>query len=285
MWLLFALLNPVSEALRSMFVKKTSAKIHPIHISLMNNFLSFVLFTPLLFFIDLKFNWLFWIGVTGSAIINLLASIYYIKAIASDDISIVMPMLSFTPLFLLFSSPFILGEFPGVEGLLGILCIVFGSYTLNLNIRKFSLTEPFKALLRSKGTRYMLFVSFIWSISANCDKISINNSSVIQHIAFVNIMVFLGMLLIVKLRGQLDLKVLNENKGQLMIISAFTASAFIIHNTALSLTLAAYVIALKRLAGMISVFLGHFFLKEVGIKYRLAGAAIMLCGVILILFD
>jgi drug/metabolite transporter (DMT)-like permease len=54
---------------------------------------------------------------------------------------------------------------------------------------------------------------------------------------------------------------------------------------ALSLTLVAYVIALKRLSGLISVFLGYYFLKERKIKERLLGAFIMFLGVLLIVLS
>ena len=108
------------------------------------------------------------------------------KAIEKSDISKVMPMLSFTPLFLLVTSPVILGETIHLLGILGILFVVIGSYLLNLDLSKNSIFEPFKGLLREKGTRYMLIVSFLWSFSANFDKLSIQNSSILQHIIFVD---------------------------------------------------------------------------------------------------
>jgi uncharacterized membrane protein len=45
----------------------------------------------------------------------------------------------------------------------------------------------------------------------------------------------------------------------------------------------AYVIAIKRTNGMMSVLFGHFFFKEKNIKEKLLGSAIMLAGVLLII--
>jgi drug/metabolite transporter (DMT)-like permease len=42
---------------------------------------------------------------------------------------------------------------------------------------------------------------------------------------------------------------------------------------------------MKRLSGMMSVVLGHFFLKEAGIRERLLGAVIMFIGVLFILLS
>jgi len=51
---------------------------------------------------------------------------------------------------------------------------------------------------------------------------------------------------------------------------------------AISLTLVAYVIAIKRTSVIISVIFGHSIFKEKGIKERLLGAIIMVIGVLFI---
>ena len=52
--------------------------------------------------------------------------------------------------------------------------------------------------------------------------------------------------------------------------------------SALSLTLAAYVVAMKRMSPMISVFLGSKFLNEPNVRERLLGVIVMIIGVLLI---
>lgn len=285
MWILFALLNPLSEAIRSLISKKTSEKVDPMVIAWFNYFLPFFLFVPGVFFIELKFSLQFWQAVIISGIINLTATIFYNKALAYGNISSVMPMLSFTPLFMLVTSPLLIGEFPNTYGLIGIIFIVTGSYLLNFKSIKNGIFSPFKSLIRNKGTRYMLFVSFIWSISANFDKISIKSSSVYQHLIFINIVVFSLMTILLVLQKKFNKDVIFENKKNLLVISTLAVSSFIFHMVALSLTLVAYVIALKRLSGLISVFFGYYFLKEEGIKERLLGAFIMFLGVVLIVLS
>ncbi len=283
MWLIFALLNPVSEAIRSLISKKTSKTVDPLIIAWSNYVLPFICFLPGLFFIELKFSLTFWVAVSITAFINLTATIFYNKALAFGDISSVIPMLSFTPVFLLLTSPFLIGEIPNIYGFCGVLLIGIGSYLLNIKTNKKGILEPFKSLFINKGTRYMLFVAFIWSISANFDKISINSSSVYQHLIFINVLIFVFLTAFTAFKKKFNKQNLIDNKKPLLIISGLAVSSFIFHMVALSLTLVAYVVALKRLSGLISVFFGYYFLKEADIKSRLLGAFIMFIGVVLIL--
>ncbi|MCX6149020.1 MAG: EamA family transporter [Ignavibacteriales bacterium] len=286
MWLIFAGLNPFSEAFRNLFSKKASLNgVNPYMISWCNNILPILIFLPAFFFIELKLNSKFFFALTMTGTINVFASLLYMRAISEGDISEVVPMLSFTPLFLLLTSPILVGEFPKFWGVVGMVLIVIGSYLLNVNLKSRNILAPLKSLIVNKGTRYMLIVAVIWAVSANFDKISINNSSVIQHILFVNIFVFIGITIVVYFRGKLDFSQINHDRKNLVIMSLFTTTTYIFQMTALSLTLVAYVISLKRVSGMISVFLGHYILDEPHLQERLLGAFLMFCGVIFIVLS
>ncbi len=285
MWLLFALLNPVADAFRSVFAKKASADYNPFIIAWANNFIPVLIFSPFLFFIDIQINTKFVLGFTGTWLINVVTTVLYMKAIKEGDISVVMPMLSFTPVFLLITSPLIVGEFPNKYGVAGVLLVVAGSYILHSE-NKHDFWAPFKSIFTQKGTRLMLLVAFLFSFSSNFDKVAIQNSSVMQHIVLANIFLFSSFTLInIFKKNHLMLKK-GDKKGikNLLIISMFTASMFIFHLFAISMTYVVYVIALKRLSGLISVVLGKIFFNEGNIKSRLAGAFIMSTGVFLIVF-
>ncbi len=285
MWLIFAFLNPISEALRSLFIKRSSKYVDPILISWSNNVLPVIVFPPMLFLIDLKFNSYFWMGFLGSGIIQVINTILYMRAISKGDISTVMPMLSFTPLVLLFASPFTIGELPNIIGILGIFLIVIGSYILNIDLKKMSLLEPFKAIIKNKGTRYMLIVAILWGISGIFDKISIKNSSVLQHITFLNILVFFCVTIFVIAQKKFNLEKMKESKVNLFLVSLFTTGSYLFHFIALSLTLVAYVVSIKRISSVFAVLLGYYFLNEPNVRQRLLGSMIMFVGVILIIFS
>lgn len=283
-WVVPAILNPFADAARNVFSKKASKQVNPILISSANNFIPLILFSPVLFFIQLKFSTEFWFYLSITSFINFFAAILYQKSIASGDISQVAPMLSFTPLFLLITSPLLINEFPSILGLLGVLFIVIGSYFLSYS-NGVGFFTPFKNLVKNKGTRYMFIVAFLWSISSIYDKKSILVSSVFQHIVFVNLFVWLSVTVYGLIKKAISKEQIIIQRKNLFLVGFFTSIGFALHMTALSLIYVAYVIALKRLAGLISVVFGYYFLDEKNIKNKFIGALIMFTGVILILFS
>ena len=283
MWLLFAGLNPISESFRNLYSKKASLNgVDPLMISWFNNLIPVLLFIVSLFFIQLKFNYRFVFALSMSGLINVVATILYMKAISKGDISTVIPMLCFTPLFLLITSPILVGEFPGFWGVLGIILIVLGSYFLNIDLKSKNVLAPLKSLIINKGTRYMFIVAVLWSISANYDKLSIINSSVFQHITFVNIFIFGGITLVLLITKKFKINEIKKDPKNLILMSSFTAATYVLHMTALSLAFVAYVVSLKRSSGVISVLFGHFILDEPHLRQRLLGSLFMLTGVLLI---
>ena len=284
-WLIPALLNPVSESTRSLFIKKASAQVDPLVISWSNNLIPFLLFPISLFFIELKFNTQFWIGFAGSGTIQIINTVLYMRAISKGEISTVMPMLSFTPLVLLITAPILVGEFPSLLGLGGVVLIVVGSYLLNIDLKNMSVLEPLRAIIRNKGTRLMLIVATLWGISGAFDKMALNNSSVFQYITFLNIVVFISTTIMVISQKKFDLEKIREAKTNLFMVSLLTTCSYIFHFAAISMTLVAYVVSLKRLTGMFSVLIGSYFLQEPKMKQRLVGATVMFIGVLMIIFS
>ena len=283
MWVIFAVLNPVFDSLKGVFSKKASKQVDPLLVSWFNNLIPLIIFSPVLFFTELRFNSQFFEAIFISGLINITATILYHRALFKADISVVIPLLSFTPLFLLFLSPLIVGEFPDSWGLIGTLLIVAGSYLLNINLKKQNVFSPLKSLIKEKGTRYMLIVAFIWAISANFDKRGIEASSIYQYIFFINLFVTLGTTIFVFSKRKISLPALRAEYKNLLAVGILTSAVFFVHMTAITLTLVVYVVSIKRTGGMISVVLGYFIFKEKNIRQRFLGSAIMFAGVLLII--
>ncbi|MBS3808025.1 MAG: EamA family transporter [Bacteroidales bacterium] len=224
----------------------------------------------------------FWIALFISGIANVATNLLYMRAIKVSDLSITIPLITFTPLFMLITSPLIVGEFPNLYGLLGILLIVGGSYILNFKESNKGYLAPFKALLREKGPRLMLLVAFIWSITANLDKVGIENSSVFFWPVAVNSFITLGFIPVVMLRSKGKTRQITSNLQTLLPIGLFHGLMIITQMVAVSLTLVAYVISIKRTSAAISVVLGWLIFRETGLRERLTGSLIMIGGVVLI---
>lgn len=225
----------------------------------------------------------FSIIMTGS--LNVIAAILYFKALKISDLSLTIPMLSFTPIFLIITSLLILKEFPSILGISGIFLIVLGSYVLNTEESKSDFLAPVRSIFINKGTSYMLAVAFIFSISSNFDKLVVLNSDPIFGSAIVHL--FMGVsFLILSIGKKRDVREVYGKNLKVFILAgtALTLGA-ITFNLAISMEIVPYVISIKRLSILFAVIMGAAFFKEENFSNRAKGAAIMVLGaVIIVLF-
>ncbi len=210
---------------------------------------------------------------------NAIAYIAYLRAIKIYDLSIIAPVTTFSPLFLLVTSPLIVGEFPQPLGMIGVLLIVVGSYLLNLKEKQGGYLAPFRSILTDKGSRLAILVALIWSISANFDKVGVQNYSPIFWGISVFFTISIFLLPIVLYKSHQNLYKPKTGGWKLAVYGMINSVAMGCQMIAINLTFVAYVISVKRPSALFSVLLAKIILKEKGIKERLLGAAIMVSGV------
>lgn len=226
----------------------------------------------------------FWVALAATGPLAAFSFSLYVQALKASDLSLSAPLLATTPLFLLVTSPAMLGEFPGIGGLAGIGCIVAGSYVLNLGQFRRGPFEPFKALVRERGPRLMLMTAFLWSVSANIDKIGLMASSpnfwIAAAFGFTTVC-----LTPLAWRGLgRGLAALAGRPWEMLATGALEALTCWCQMLALTLAIVPYVISVKRMSAVMVVVLGGLVLRERRMPERLAGAALMVLGVLLIAF-
>lgn len=224
----------------------------------------------------------FWTTLLAMGPLAALTLFLYVKALEHGDLSLAAPMLTVTPLFLLVTSPLMVGEFPRMAGIAGMLCIVAGSYVLNLSHLRGGLLEPFRALWRIKGVRYMLLVAFLWSVSANIDKIGLVRSSPMFWIMCAFGVTTLWLTPVVWKFSRRGFSQVFEKPRELAATGFLEAVTCICQMYALTMAIVPYVISVKRLSAVFAVVLGWLVLREGGVRERMAGAVLMVVGVFLI---
>lgn len=224
----------------------------------------------------------YWIALLVDGALNVLATILQLRAIKKSDLSLTIPLLAFTPLFLLIMSPLILGQFPTLLGVIGVILIVIGSYVLNIQKRNAGYLAPFKAILQHRGPRLMLYAAFLLSITSSIDKIGVLNSSPLFWAVSVHSFTTITLAPVIIRELNHHLKLTNPDIKLLFAVGFFSALAIVTQYIAITTLLVPYVIAIKRTSTIMSVLFGYLIFKEKGIKGRLLGAAIMVMGVILI---
>lgn len=240
---------------------------------------------PFLLFIELpKVDSHFYSAFFIALPLEVLATILYIKALKSSPLSLTLPFLSLTPVFLIAFSYLILGEKVSIAGGLGILLIAGGSYMLNFHQIGRGLLEPFRAVLREKGSILMAITALIYSVTASLGKVAIMHSSP----------VFFGVTYYIVLTALFSLFMLfwrrhgnacSDRKGMakaMLIPCAFNSIMVLTHMIAVSLINVAYMIAVKRTNIIFGVIYGYLLFKDKDIGERSFGAALMFIGFVLI---
>ena len=282
-WLILASLSAFFEAVKDV-VSKHNLKANDEYVVTWSlTFFTAAFLTPLLFIIEIPpLNQQFWIALLIGGIMNAVIALLYIKAIKLSDLSLAVPLVALTPLFMLLTSPLIVGEYPNFFDGIGVFLIVMGSYLLNIKEKSQGYLAPFKALLHQPGSKLMLLVAFLWSITTNFDKIGVQNSSPIFWV-FALLTTMSVLLLPVLLHKTSNPKrQIIQYLPMLMATGFFNALGVICQMQALTMTLVVQVIALKRTSVLMGVLFGHFIFKEKDIQERFLGAAIMMGGVLFI---
>jgi drug/metabolite transporter (DMT)-like permease len=282
-WLILGILTAFFEAVKDVFSKQNLKKSDEYVVAWSLSFFSVIFLLPWVLYTGIpQLNSQFAIALLIGGSINAVTTILYIKAIKVSDLSLTVPLVALTPLFMLFTSPLIVGEYPKLFDYIGILLIVAGSYLLNIKEKSQGYLAPFKALLKEPGPKFMLIVAFLWSITSNFDKIGVQNSSPIFWLfsLFGTMSVLLLPVLLHKTPNP-SRKILNQ-LPMLATMGFFNAVGVLCQMQALTLTLVVQVIAIKRTSVLMGVLFGHFIFKEQDIQQRLLGAGIMVLGVFFI---
>ena len=225
-------------------------------------------------------NTTFWLVTLILVPLEILALFLYVTSIQKSPLSLTLPFLALTPLFLIPISYIILGELPTKTGIVGILLIVAGSYAINFSSKGFF--GPFKALFKERGSLMMLAVAFIYSITSAISKIALQHSNALFFSVFYTIIIFIALSFLI------FNKIISSSKEIKNNIKGFAYSGFfyglmiLFHFIALSLVIVPYMIALKRTSSVFGVGYGWFVFKEKRIKERMIGTLLMVLGAILI---
>lgn len=238
-------------------------------------------------FILLYFNYpqkisqdVYWIAALNGALL-IIPTYMLIRALQISKLSVSLPMLSLTPLFLVILSYFMLKEMPTNAGFIGIMLIVAGAYIVNIKNGK-GFFEPFNSLFKIKGSFYVIIVAFVWSITSNLFKMGIIASNAIFFTVLVYLFISLMMMPILLINLNKKLAEIRQNLKLLAFLGISSAFMIALASYAMAIAIVPYVISLKRSSLIFSIFIGYFFFNEKNIRNSLVGTVIMLIGGILI---
>lgn len=228
--------------------------------------------------LDQTFWWTFILSIP----INIMAYVLYLNAIKISPISLSVPFLAFTPIFMILTGFWVLGETINLWGGFGTGLIVIGSYILHFKKNQLNFSAPFSAFIHEKGSWYMLIVAVLFAFAAVIGKKAILHSSPLffsySFFLVFNILILMGLFV----RGKNNWQKIIRNSPKGLWLGGLLMIHISFHALAISISTAVYMVAVKRSSILFSVLLSWLLLKERDIHYRGLGTLIMFVGMIFI---
>ena len=141
---------------------------------------------------------------------------------------------------------------------------MIGSYVLNLNAAADGVFGPLRSIFKNKGTRMMVMVAFIWSITSTFDKVGVKNSSPIFWAIVLFGFIGLGILPLVILKSKNPIQGIRSHWRLLLAAGIANGIGVGCQMVAVGMVAVTQVIAVKRMSSLISVVFGYFVFGEIG---------------------
>lgn len=281
---LLAFGTAISEALKDITSKFNLKHIDEYTAAFSLHLVQSILLAPLIFYFGIeemssRFLW----ALLASSVLQLMVILLYFKAIKRSELSVTVPLITLTPLFMLLTSPMMIGEFPSALGVLGIVLIVAGTYISNLSEKQKNVFAPFVSLVKNQGSRYMMMVAFIWSITANIDKIGVEETSPVFWAFTKDFLILFYLIPILAIKSKKPFSQINKRKLGLLMVGFFKSASVLTQMFAIQFILVAYVISIKRASSIFIILFAFLYLHErENFRNRMIGIVTILIGLFVI---
>ncbi len=220
-----------------------------------------------------------------SIILNIISNLAFFESVRRSPLSVTIPLLSFTPVFTTLLAIPVLGELPRPSQFWGILLVVVGALLLNLPAGTVRPRDLVLSFVREPGCLLMLLVALLWAATISLDKVAAARSSSALHALLLTLGIFLAMLVILALKGELaDLKTATRMPLTLGGALLVSASALGLQFVAMQTLLVSLIETIKRgLGNGMALLLGRLFFAEPITGRKLSAVALLAAGVAVVL--
>lgn len=279
LWVLYALIAAFSLATADAISKKAMGKTDEYVVAWVRQGYSLPFLAIVFFFIDIpSLDGTFWLTLVFLLPLEMTAILLYMKAIKTSPLSLTIPFLALSPVFIILTAFVLLGEIPDKSGLIGILLIALGGYLLNIRSAKEGFLGPVRAIGRERGSILMIIVALIYSVTSTLGKVAVQHSGPLFFGAFYPFLLTIALSVLLGIRGRLNQA--TSRPGIFLGIGLFIAVMVLSHFKAISLIDVSYMISVKRFSLLFSVLYGRLLFREGNTGERLTGSILMVAGVI-----
>ena len=228
----------------------------------------------------------FWGWMAAALPLELLAMWLYMQAIRTSPLSLTLPYLAFTPAFNTLTGYVVLGETVTWIGLSGIMLIVLGAWLLNMeaaqNDTGLNILAPFRAITQERGSRLMLIVAAIYSLTSVTSKGALLHANPAFFGPFYFVVLGVASVVLFASRDLSSWRAPGNHPWAHLGVGVFMAGMVVTHFYAIEHIEVAYMIAVKRTSLLFGIFYGAWLFGETGLGKNLVAGVLMVLGVYLI---
>jgi uncharacterized membrane protein len=283
--IVLVLLSAVMHALRNFLTKKAADK--PSFVWWYEIF-GLIFFTPVFVFtlvsagLDvLTFSQM----ILVSGFLHFLYWYFLAKSLENGDLSLVYPIMRSSPALVLIFSVAILGEKVSAVGVLGILLVAVGVYTIGME--KLSVPElarPIRAVRTDRATRFALLTLVSVAAYSLTDKVAVTRMHpIVFAYVYPWVSLFFFSIYIRKTKSTRELaREWAGNKTGILTCGVLSIFGYFLILMAFTMERVSYIVGLRQLSIVFAVLLGGHFLKEGSRFVRIAASIVIFLGAYLI---
>ena len=206
----------------------------------------------------------------------------YFRALQISPLSMCIPFLAFKPVFLIPSTYVILGQKPEPVKLLGVALIVAGSLAMHRQLFAVGWLAPVKAVLEHKGSRYMLIVALVFSLTNPLDAKLVKMSDVFTESFAYGAGLCISFYLLARMQKGSFAAAAKGNAKWIVLAGLFDAVSLLFQLASYAYVPVVITVSIKRAGIVLSVFAGWLFFREREITDKVIAASVMFAGVLIL---
>ncbi len=210
------------------------------------------------------------------------ANILYFLALQVSPLSLCVPFLAFTPIFLIPTGFIMLRELPPATKILGVVLVFAGSVLMHRRLFAVSWLAPVKAIVQEPGSRYMLLVALIFSVTNPLEKKLVLISDVYTQAFAFGIGLCVFFLLLTLFRRENFSSGIRGNVAWVSAAGAMDGISLLLQFASYHYIDVVISVSIKRAGIVLAVFFGWLFFRERGIPDKVIASSVMLAGVLII---
>ena len=285
-WFIFAFGAAILTAAAAIVEKKVLQKEHAMEFSAALALINLVLAIPFLFFANFSsLTPIILFLLFGASILGSVAYLLVAKSTRHMEVSVVGPLMIFSPAITSLLAFLILGEALTQLQLSGIILMLIGSYVLEA--QKHKILEPIRIFVRSKYVHFIFAALILYGLGSVIDRtlLSRYHVDIITYLGIIHIFIaFIFSIMIFLFHDGFKgiAHGFRTSGWWIVLVAILTVGYRTAQITAMTTAYTGLVIAIKRMSSLFTVVIGGELFHEGELLKKTLATIVMIVGAVLI---